>query len=106
MAIPLDQIDIVEGLVDTLKMFFADVPGGHVIVTVLGIGALYTFFSNGATWAMGCNRATAEAAADGELPKMFAWRHPQHGGAIGASILMGAVCSAALLDVWASGYIQ
>ena len=97
VAIPIDEIDIVEGLIDTLKMFFSDVPGGGAIVTILGVGALYTFFSNGATWAMGCNRATAEAAADGELPKMFAWRHPQHGGAIGASILMGAVCSLALI---------
>lgn len=96
-AIPAGEIDIVEGLIDTLALFFADVPGGEVIVTALGIMALYTFFSNGATWAIGCNRATAEAASEGELPALFAIRHKRHGGPIGAAILMGLVCTGVLL---------
>ncbi len=96
-AIPAAEINIVEGLVDTLALFFGDTPGGDVIVVVLGAMALFTFFSNGATWAMGCNRATAEAAAEGELPSVFAIRHPKHGGPIGAAILMGIVCTVVLL---------
>lgn len=96
-AIPSEEIDIVEGLIDTLTLFFAEFPGGDLIVTALGVMALYTFFSNGATWAIGCNRATAEAASEGELPSLFAIRHPRHGGPVGAAILMGLVCTAALL---------
>ncbi len=96
-AIPSADIDIVEGLIDTLALFFADIPGGGVIVVALGAMALFTFFSNGATWAMGCNRATAEAAAEGELPSLFAIRHKTHGGPIGAAILMGIVCTSVLL---------
>lgn len=96
-AIPAGEIDIVEGLIDTLALFFADVPGGDFIVKALGLMALYTFFSNGATWAMGCNRATAEAAIEGELPSLFAIRHPRHGGPVGAAILMGVVCTSVLL---------
>lgn len=90
-AIPAAEIDIVEGLLDTLALFFAELPGGRAIVIVLGAMTLYTFFSNGATWAMGCNRATAEAAAEGDLPGPFALRHPRHGGPIGAAVLMGVV---------------
>lgn len=97
VAIPVADIDIVEGLIDTLALFFADIPGGGLIVTVLGVGALYTFFSNGATWAMGCNRTTAEAAAEGQLPRVFAIRHPRHGGPVGAAVLMGVVCTLVLL---------
>jgi amino acid transporter len=96
-AIPSSEIDIVEGLIDTLALFFAGLPGGDVIVTALGVMALYTFFSNGATWAIGCNRATAEAASEGVLPSVFAIRHRRHGGPIGAAILMGLVCTGVLL---------
>ncbi len=96
-AIPASDINIVEGLIDTLALFFADIPGGGAIVTVLGAMALFTFFSNGATWAMGCNRATAEAAAEGELPSLFAIRHKKHGGPVGAAVLMGLVCTTVLI---------
>lgn len=96
-AIPASEINIVEGLIDTLALFFAALPFGDLIVLVLGAMALFTFFSNGATWAMGCNRATAEAAAEGELPSLFAIRHKKHGGPIGAAILMGFVCTCVLL---------
>lgn len=96
-AIPATDIDIVDGLIDTLSLFFGDSPAGGAIVMALGVGALFTFFSNGATWAMGCNRATAEAAVEGELPSVFGIRHPKHGGPIGAAILMGIVCTAVLI---------
>ncbi len=96
-AIPAGEIDIVDGLIDTLDLFFANVPGGGALVLLLGIGALYTFWSNGTTWAMGCNRSVAEAASEGQLPSMFAKRHAGHGGPIGAAILMGCVCTIALV---------
>lgn len=96
-ALPADEINIVDGLIDTLALFFDGVPFGEEIVLMLGAMALFTFFSNGATWAMGCNRATAEAASEGELPSLFAIRHPKHGGPIGAAVLMGVVCTLVLL---------
>ncbi len=96
-AIPAGDIDIVEGLIDTLELFFAGFAGGKIFVLILGLGALYTFWSNGATWAIGCNRATAEAASEGQLPSLFAKRHHGHGGPIGAAILMGCVCTIALI---------
>lgn len=96
-AIPANDLDIVEGLVDTLRLLFSDIPGGDAIVMLLGIGALYTFFSNGATWAIGCNRATAEAASEGQLLSVFAIRHPKLGTPIGAAIMMGLVCTGALV---------
>lgn len=96
-AIPAGDIDIVDGLIDTLALFFEDLPGGDILVLALGLGALFTFFSNGATWAMGCNRTTAEAASEGQLPKVFARRGKEHGGPIGAAICMGVVCSLALV---------
>ena len=96
-AIPVTELDIVDGLIDTLNLFFGGANQGTLIVTTLGIGALYTFWSNGATWAMGCNRAIAEAAAENQLPAAFAYSAENRSAPLGAAILMGVVCTAALI---------
>ncbi len=96
-AIPVTELDIVDGLIDTLNLFFGGTDQGTLIVTTLGIGALYTFWSNGATWAMGCNRAIAEAATEHQLPAAFAYSAKNRSAPLGAAILMGVVCTAALV---------
>ena len=96
-AIPAGDINLVEGLVDTLRLFFGGSEFGTLIVTLLGIAALYSFFSNGVTWAMGCNRAAAEAAMEGELPKIFALEDKSKGTPIGAALTMGAVATLVLV---------
>ncbi|MEH6515427.1 MAG: APC family permease [Halioglobus sp.] len=95
-AIPAGDINLVEGLIDTLIMFFGGSTIGNAFVLVLGVGALYTFFSNGVTWALGCNRAAAEAALEGELPKIFALE-TKIGTPIGAAVLMGLVSTFVLV---------
>jgi len=96
-AIPPGELDIVEGLVDTLFLLFGDIPGGEIFVKILGTAALFTFFSNGATWAMGCNRAAAEAAHDGQLPGAWGWKREGSSSPIGAAMMMGLVMTVALL---------
>ena len=88
-AIPADEIDLVEGLVDTLELFFGSGDNGNIWVTLLGMAALYTFFSNGTTWALGCNRAVAEAAQEGELPDLLGFESKKRGTPVGAAIAMG-----------------
>ena len=95
-AIPSGNIDLVEGLIDTLRLLFGTTGLGGALVTGLGLFALYTFFSNGVTWALGCNRAAAEAALEKELPHQFAIEG-KRGTPIGAAILMGVVASLVLL---------
>jgi len=87
----------VEGLIDTLHLFFGGSPAGNIVVLVLGVGALYTFFSNGVTWALGCNRAAAEAAMEGELPRIFAIESKKLGTPVGAAVLMGIVSTILLV---------
>ena len=96
-AIPAGDINLVEGLIDTLALFFGGTPAGNLFVLVLGIGALYTFFSNGVTWALGCNRAAAEAALEGELPKVFGIESKKLGTPVGAAVLMGIVSTIVLV---------
>jgi glutamate:GABA antiporter len=96
-AIPAGEINLVEGLVDTLMLFFGASAIGKIFVWGLAIAAMYTFFSNGVTWALGCNRAAAEAAAEGELPKIFALTSKTRGTPVGAAVLMGIVSSIVLI---------
>ncbi|MDH3613249.1 MAG: APC family permease [Gammaproteobacteria bacterium] len=96
-AFPADEIDVVEGLVDSMYLFFGDTETGAVIAMTLGVGALYTFFSNGVTWALGCNRAAAEAALEGELPAVFGKEHAVHETPAGAAVLMGVVSTVMLV---------
>jgi amino acid transporter len=95
-AIPSGEIDLVEGLIDTLYRLFGDTGMGGALVTLLGLFALYTFFSNGVTWALGCNRAAAEAALEKELPHQFAIES-KRGTPVGAAVMMGLVATVVLL---------
>jgi amino acid transporter len=96
-AIPAGDINLVEGLIDTLKLFFGGSTAGNLLVLALGVGALYTFFSNGVTWALGCNRAAAEAALEGELPRIFGIESKKLGTPVGAAVLMGVVSTVVLI---------
>lgn len=95
-AIPAEDINLVEGLVDTLRLFFSG-PFEDLIVITLGSAVLFAVFASGATWAIGVNRAAAEAGVEGELPKIFAVENPKNGSPVGAAVLMGLTSSSLLL---------
>jgi len=96
-AIPAAEVNLVEGLMETLYLFFDQTQAGRLFALVLGIGALYTFFSNGVTWALGCNRSMAEAAAEGEFPAVFAYELPHSGTPAGAAVMMGIASTLVLV---------
>lgn len=91
MALPLDQLGLVEGIIDTLRVLFGESGFGAVVVTLLGIGALYTLLANMVTWTMGANRTAAEAASEGELPAVFGRLHPVNKTPVSAFIITGIV---------------
>lgn len=96
-AIPVADINLVEGLVDTLYLFFGGSAAGKAFAFALGVGVLFTFFSNAVTWAIGCNKSASEAAAEGELPNFLAIEHKKHGTPLGAALAMGVFGSLVIL---------
>lgn len=96
-VLPADEINVVEGLMDTLYLLFGDSTAGRLAAQILGIAALYTFFSNAVTWAMGCNRCAAEAAYEGELPKPFGLISEKRGTPVGAAVMLGVISSLCLI---------
>lgn len=97
LALPLDQLGLVSGIIDTLKAILGNSGIGGVAVTVLGIGALYTFLANMVTWSMGANRTAAEAANEGELPAVFGKLHPVNKTPVGAYLITGVISTLVLV---------
>ena len=97
MALPLDQLGLVDGIIDTLRVLFGETGAGGLLVTVLGIGALYTLLANKVTWTMGANRTAAEAAAEGELPAVFGRLHPVNKTPVSAFVITGIISTAVIV---------
>ncbi len=97
LAVPNEELGLVSGIIDTLRLIFGQGALATAAVTLLGIGALYTLLSNMVTWTMGANRTAAEAAGEGELPAVFGRLHPVNKTPVGAYILTGIISSVVLV---------
>lgn len=97
VALPLKDIGLIKGLLDTLRSLLAGAPGLDAIIIVVGVGAVFTILSNLVTWSMGANRAAQAAAADGELPAVFGKVRESNQTPIGAYLLTGAVSTVVII---------
>ena len=97
IALPLDDIGLIEGLIDTLRKLFGETGTGGAFVFGLGLMALYTFFANMVTWTVGANRSAAEAADAGDLPAIFGKLHAVHKTPVSAAVITGAVATAVIV---------
>jgi amino acid transporter len=97
MALPVEQIGLIEGMLDSLHKIFDSLPGGAAIVTVLGVGALFTFLANMVTWTMGANRSAAEAAQRGDLPPVFGKLHAKYQTPANAAVITGIVSTVVIV---------
>jgi amino acid transporter len=97
IALPVEQIGLIEGLLDSLHQLFDEYPWGAGFVTLLGIGALFTILANMVTWTIGANRSASEAAARSDLPEIFGRLHPVHRTPASAAIITGVVSTAVIV---------
>jgi len=96
-ALPVDQIGLIEGVLDTVGKLLGDSELAKAVTMIVGLGALYTFFANMVTWTLGANRTAQAAAADGELPAVFASLHPTYNTPVGAFLLTGLVSTVVIV---------
>lgn len=97
IALPLDDIGLIEGIIDTLYKLLGTEGLGGAAVMVLGLMALYTFLANMVTWTMGANRSAAEAADAGNLHPVFAKLHPVYKTPANAAIITGLITTAVIV---------
>ncbi|HEX7776764.1 MAG TPA: APC family permease [Parvibaculum sp.] len=91
IALPIDQINVVSGIVDTFHKLFGETGAGASVAVALGCMAMYTFFANMVTWTIGANRSASEAANEGDLPGAFARLHSVHKTPVAAAVATGLV---------------
>jgi amino acid transporter len=77
MLMPTNGFNRTNGLFRALETGIGTSGVAGVVVTVLGIGALYCFFAALVPWTIGANRAAAEAARRGDLPPVLGRTHPR-----------------------------
>lgn len=97
MALPAEDLSLVTGIVDTLRILFGESGLGSAVVIILGLAALYSFLGNMVTWTMGANRTAAEAANEGELPAVFGKLHAVNKTPVGAFLITGVISTAVII---------
>lgn len=97
MALPEGEVGLLSGVVDTLRLLFADLSCGALMVKLVGGLTLLTMIGNMVAWTMGSSRAAAEASAEGELPQPWGRVSRRYGTPVGANTLTGLVSTAVIL---------
>ncbi|MGX9523086.1 APC family permease [Vibrio mediterranei] len=97
MALPVENIGLVAGLIDTFKTLFGSDALGSAMVYLFGTFALLTLIGNMVSWTMGASRAAAEAAQEGELPAPVA-KVSEKGSPVGANNITGMVSTAVIIS--------
>ncbi|MCZ4372595.1 APC family permease [Vibrio diazotrophicus] len=97
MALPVEEVGLVAGIIDTLKVLFGDGAFGQFMTYALGIVTLITFIGNMVSWTMGSSRAAAESARDGELPATLGKTSSRYSTPVGANVGTGLVSTAVIV---------
>jgi amino acid transporter len=97
MALPLDNLGLISGIIDTLRVLLGDSGIGGALVTILGVAALYSFLANMVNCTMGANRTSSAAAKEGRLPAIFGREHPLHKTPVGAFIITGIISTVVMV---------
>ena len=96
VVIPIHEIDVAGGI---LRMFTIALSGYWIkqaVVVIAGILISATLFAEIITWNLGSNRAVAEAAQNGKLPKVLG-KMSRNMAPVGASFVSGIVSTAVII---------
>jgi amino acid transporter len=97
VVIPLENLGLISGIMDTFWAVFGDSGVGGVISFIFGLFALYAIFAQTVSWAIGTVRTSAQAGQEGELPAYFGKLSAKNQTPIGSLILTGIVATLVLI---------
>ena len=90
-VIPADQVDAASGLIEAVMIMRGE--DRSPFVSTVTLLFLVTLFGNMISWSLGINNTACYAAEHGDMPRVFARRHPKTRMPIGAVAVNGAVAS-------------
>jgi amino acid transporter len=94
-SIPLEDVSIVEGIAESLKLSFGELFGSATwLYDALVVLILFAFIGNMVTWTIGCNHTIAATGLDKTAPGVFGHYHKRWGTPDYAIYVTGAVATA------------
>jgi len=101
-AIKTEDVSIVTGIVDALKLTFDEVLGGFGwLFDIVVIGLLFTFFGNMVTWSIGANQTIGATGLDKTAPGVFGHINKRFGTPDYAFVLMGLIATGITIVAYA-----
>ncbi|MFA5093527.1 MAG: APC family permease [Candidatus Omnitrophota bacterium] len=96
VVIPIAEINVASGILHMFTITFSGHWVQQVITVVLGLLISFTLFAEIVTWNLGENRTVAEAANNGDLPKVLG-KMTKNMAPIGASIVSGVISTVVII---------
>ena len=96
VVIPISEINVASGILQVFTITFSGHGMQQAITVVLGFFISFTLFAEIVTWNLGENRTVAEAANNGELPKILG-KMTKGMSPIGASVISGIISTAVII---------
>lgn len=96
VVIPIPEINVASGILQVFTTTFSGHWMQQVITVVLGFLISSTLFAEIVAWNLGMNRTVAEAANNGELPKILG-RMTKNMAPVGASIVSGIISTTVII---------
>lgn len=96
VVIPISKINVASGILQVFTITFSGHWMQQVITVVLGLFISSTLFAEIVAWNLGMNRTVAEAANNGELPKILG-KMTKNMAPIGASIVSGIISTVVII---------
>ena len=94
-SIKTEDVSIVTGIVDALKLMFDEVLGGASwLFNIAVVALLFTFFGNMVTWSIGANQTISATGLDDTAPGVFGHVNKRFGTPDYAFVLMGIIATA------------
>jgi amino acid transporter len=93
-AVPLEDLSLVSGIADALKLSLTEIFGGatwffYLLVALIAV----TLVGNMITWSLGANHTAAAAGEKRDLPRFFGHTTKRYGSPDYAYYLMGAIAT-------------
>jgi amino acid transporter len=93
-ATKTEDVSIVTGIVDALKLMFDEMLGGASwLFNIAVVALLFTFFGNMVTWSIGANQTISATGLDDTAPGVFGHVNKRFGTPDYAFVLMGLIAT-------------
>jgi len=96
VVIPVSEINVASGVLQIFTVTFSGHWIKQVITVVLGFLISSTLFAEIVAWNLGMNRTVAEAANNGELPKILG-KMTKNMAPVGASVVSGIISTVVII---------